>query len=92
MVALSDSRVTSGSSLWTTLPGATWISMTGTSAKSPRSGTPTSVTAAMSNPLTHANAGSALSGSMPYREIASATLSAGIAPSAASDVSAARAT
>src|SRR5690242_3759018 len=50
MVALSDSRVTSGSSLLTTSPGATWISMTGTSAKSPRSGTLTSVMAAPSGP------------------------------------------
>ena len=42
--------------------------------------------------LTHTRVGSGLSGSMPYRAIASATLSAGIAPSSASDVSAARAT
>ena len=87
MVALSDSRVTSGSSLLTTSPGATWISMTGTSAKSPRSGTLTSVMAAP-----QARDGSGVSGSMPYRAIASAGLSAGIAPSSASDVSAARAT
>ena len=92
MVALSDSRVTSGSSLWTTSPGATWISMTGTSAKSPRSGTLTSVVVAMPAPFSHARAGSGLPGSMPYRSIASATRSAGIAPSSASAVSAARAT
>src|SRR3974377_208935 len=51
MVALSDSRVISGSSSLTTSPGATWISMTGTSAKSPRSGTLTSVRAGMVSPL-----------------------------------------
>ena len=47
MVALSDSKVISGSSSLTTSPDATWISMTGTSAKSPRSGTLTSVAAGM---------------------------------------------
>jgi hypothetical protein len=38
-VALSDSRVTSGSSAATVSPAATWISITGTSEKSPMSGT-----------------------------------------------------
>src|SRR3712207_4506192 len=38
MVALSDSRVRTGSSAATTSPGTTWTSMTGTSAKSPMSG------------------------------------------------------
>ena len=96
MVALSDSRVISGSSSLTTSPGATWISMTGTSAKSPRSGTLTSVAAGMAA-LPHwsghyTSHGSGLSGSMPYREIASATVAAGIVPSSASEASAATAT
>jgi hypothetical protein len=39
MVALSDSRVTIGSSTATTSPGATCTSMTGTLLKSPMSGT-----------------------------------------------------
>jgi hypothetical protein len=38
-VALSLSRVTSGSSAATVSPGDTWISMIGTSVKSPMSGT-----------------------------------------------------
>ena len=42
IVALSDSSVTSGSSGATSSPTATWISMTGTSSKSPMSGTFTS--------------------------------------------------
>ena len=96
MVALSDSRVTSGSSTLTTSPAATWISMTGTSAKSPISGTLTSVAAAMAAPLSdtggHTSDGSGLPGSMPYRAIAPATVAAGIVPSSASAVSAARAT
>ena len=96
MVALSDSRVISGSSSLTTSPAATWISMTGTSAKSPRSGTLTSVTAGMAAPLSNpgrqASHGSGLSGSMPYREMASATVAAGTVPPAASDASAATAT
>ena len=96
MVALSDSRVISGSSALTTSPGATWISMTGTSAKSPRSGTLTSVAAAMAAPLSdpsdHTSDGSGLPGSMPYRAIASATVAAGTVPSSASDASAATAT
>ena len=45
IVALSDSRVTSGSSALTAAPGATWISITGTSVKSPMSGTGTSARA-----------------------------------------------
>src|SRR5688572_27646182 len=39
MVALSDSSVTSGSSTATVSPGLTWTSITGTSLKSPMSGT-----------------------------------------------------
>src|SRR5688572_10630715 len=39
MVALSDSRVTNGSSTATTSPELTWISITCTSLKSPMSGT-----------------------------------------------------
>ena len=42
IVALSDSSVTSGCSTSTSSPGETWISMTGTSSKSPMSGTLTS--------------------------------------------------
>jgi hypothetical protein len=38
MVALSDSRVTTGSSTVSWSPGATWTSITGTSEKSPMSG------------------------------------------------------
>src|SRR5215213_7952886 len=43
MVALSDSRVMSGSSGATVSPAATWTSMTGTPLKSPMSGTLTSM-------------------------------------------------
>ena len=43
MVALSDSSVISGSSAATVSPGAMCTSMTGTSAKSPISGTVTSI-------------------------------------------------
>src|SRR5204863_203340 len=43
MVALSDSRVTSESSAFTVSPGLTKTSMTGTSLKSPMSGTLTSI-------------------------------------------------
>ena len=42
MVALSDSRLISGSSALIVAPGCTWTSMIGTSLKSPMSGTPTS--------------------------------------------------
>src|SRR4029450_5728789 len=45
IVALSDSRVISGSSALTASPGLTCTSMTGTSLKSPMSGTLTSVVA-----------------------------------------------
>src|SRR5207237_4689581 len=38
-LALSDSRVISGSSALTSAPGVTWTSTTGTSLKSPMSGT-----------------------------------------------------
>ncbi len=43
MVALSDSRVTRASSTWTVSPALTSSSMTGTSLKSPMSGTFTSI-------------------------------------------------
>jgi hypothetical protein len=43
MVALSDSRVTSGSSAFTVSPGLTSMPITGTSLKSPMSGTFTSM-------------------------------------------------
>ena len=43
MVALSDSSVSSGSSALTVAPSATWTSITGTSLKSPMSGTLTSI-------------------------------------------------
>ena len=45
IAALSDSSVTSGSSAETESPSATWTSMTGTSSKSPMSGTSISTTA-----------------------------------------------
>ena len=47
MVALSDSSVISGSSGATSSPGATRISMIGTSAKSPMSGTLISIVSAI---------------------------------------------
>src|SRR6476620_1269838 len=50
MVALSDSRVTRGSSVFTTSPGLTAISMIGTSLKSPISGTFTSITDIVATP------------------------------------------
>ena len=43
MVALSDSSVSSGSSALTAAPSATCTSITGTSLKSPMSGTLTSI-------------------------------------------------
>jgi hypothetical protein len=43
MVALSDSSVSSGSSALIVAPAWTWTSMTGTSLKSPMSGTFTSI-------------------------------------------------
>src|SRR6266404_9390077 len=46
IVALSDSRVISASSAFTVSPGLTMISITGTSLKSPMSGTRTSATPA----------------------------------------------
>ncbi len=55
MVALSDSSVTRGSSAFTTAPGWTKTSMTGTSLKSPMSGTLTVMTPA--GPATAAGAG-----------------------------------
>src|ERR1700674_182614 len=51
MVALSDSKLTRGSSLATTSPGFTSTSITGTSVKSPMSGTLTSITLLIRQPL-----------------------------------------
>src|SRR5215216_2233473 len=60
MVALSDSRVTSGSSSATTSPGATCTSIIGTSWKSPMSGTAISVVATVpSDPASSGRPGSA---------------------------------
>ena len=56
IVALSDSRVSSGSSSATSLPAATWTSMTGTSVKSPMSGTSTTISPAMRAPRRVASA------------------------------------
>ena len=50
MVALSDSSVISGSSALIESPGLTWISITGTSLKSPMSGTLTSIAIGGSSP------------------------------------------
>ncbi len=60
IVALSDSSVISGSSALTASPGLTCTSMTGTSSKSPMSGTLTSVVvwvAAVMGRLSYARAG-----------------------------------
>src|SRR6185436_3853039 len=100
IVALSDSRVTSESSALTVSPGFTRTSITGTSVKSPMSGTLTSIvliatskagwqrrtTPSMPHQTVH---GAALAASMPYFEIASATLAVGSVPSSASAFSAA---
>ena len=51
IVALSDSMVSSGSSRETSLPAVTWISMTGTSVKSPMSGTSTTTGSATRVPF-----------------------------------------
>ena len=107
MVALSLSSETSGSSALMASPTLTWISITGTSLKSPMSGTLTSIAIDPSSPARRHGtglvpsvvpqpaqtlAGFALSGSMPYCLIASATLAAGTAPSLARLSSAARVT
>jgi len=71
MVALSDSSVTSESSALTTSPTLTSSSITGTSLKSPISGTFTSTMLLMAYTFT----GLGLFGSRPYFLIASATFS-----------------
>ena len=91
IVALSDSSVTSGSSSATVSPGETITSMTGTSAKSPMSGTRTSLTSAISlAPQTVQGGG--VSASTPYFSIACPTTDRSTAPSSASARSAAIAT
>ena len=94
IVALSDSSVTSGSSAATVSPGATRISMIGTSVKSPMSGTRTSDAAVAvlmrSSPQTRSGAGR--SGSMPYVSIAFCTAAGSSSPPSASAFSAATAT
>ena len=103
IVALSLSSVMSESSFFTASPGFTSTSMTGTSLKSPMSGTFTSIAANSTSPCfsllssrgAHAvgsTAGAGFSGSMPYFLIASATFAAGTSPSSASAFSAATAT
>jgi hypothetical protein len=51
MVALSLSSVISGSSAWIASPGLMWTSITGTSLKSPISGTLTSIAMTLPSPL-----------------------------------------
>ena len=69
MVALSLSSVISGSSVLTASPGFTWISMIGTSLKSPMSGTWISLVAATSglSPLTPAVAAAGSSSTLQAR-------------------------
>ena len=57
MVALSHSSVISGSSALIASPGLTWISITGTSLKSPMSGTLTSIAIGGSSPARPRTAG-----------------------------------
>ncbi len=91
MVALSDSSVTSGSSAFTVSPGLTSMPITGTSLKSPMSGTLTSSSELISwCPYTVIGFG--LFGSRPYFAMASATLALSICPSSASAFSAATVT
>ena len=97
MVALSDSTVISESSALTVSPGLTRISITGTSLKSPMSGTNISFNAMLVSCDCCALGdqtlvGSAFSLSIPYFRIASATTPASIAPSSASAFSAVIAT
>ncbi len=100
IVALSLSSVMSESSFLTASPGFTSTSITGTSLKSPMSGTFTSIAAksrlllVLFSPLPRAHTvqGAGLSGSMPYLRIASATFAGGIVPSSASALSAASTT
>src|SRR6266576_648355 len=98
IVALSDSSDTSESSGLTWSPAFTITSITGTSLKSPMSGTFTSIIAAMCDPLRleyqrpYTAHGSGRSVSNPYFLIASETMSALISPSSASAFSAATAT
>ena len=91
IVALSDSSVTSESSAFTASPGLTKISITGTSVKSPMSGTLISIVLIERPPFTRVH-GAGLAGSIPYRRIASATFAAGSDPSSASAFSAAMVT
>ena len=95
MVALSDSSETNGSSAFTLSPGLTKISITGTSLKSPMSGTLMSIRpliALSSAPLAHTVQGAARPASILYLAMASATVAGLIAPSSASALSAATAT
>ncbi len=85
MVALSDSSVTSESSALTVSPTLTSNSITGTSLKSPMSGTFTSTMLAMAYTFT----GLGLFGSRAYFLIASATFSFFTWPSSTSAESAA---
>ena len=92
IVALSDSSDTSESSAATVSPGLTKISMTGTSVKSPMSGTLTSIVLIASAVPPHTVHGAGFAGSSPYFFIASATFEGGSAPSSASAFSAATVT
>ena len=95
MVALSDSSETRGSSAFTLSPGLTKTSITGTSLKSPMSGTLMSIRpliALSSAPLAHTVQGAARPASILYLAMASATIAGLIAPSSASALSAATAT
>ena len=90
MAALSDSTVMMESSAARASPGFTMISMTSTSLKLPISGTRTSLMLIFSSPYTFT--GLARLASMPYFLMASAALPAGITPSSARALRAARTT
>ena len=90
IVALSDSSEISGSSAFTVSPTLTKISMTGTSLKSPMSGTLMSMALLMDDPQTVQ--GAARSVSSPYLAMASATTAGFITPSSASALRAATVT
>ena len=93
--ALSDSTVISDCSSATRSPAFTSTSITSTSLNSPMSGTFTSIVAIATLPREHppqAWCGLVLAGSIRYLRSASDTFFAGIAPSSASDLSAASAT
>ena len=94
MVALSDSSETSGSSAFTLSPGLTKTSITGTSLKSPMSGTLMSIRLliALSSARAQTVQGAARPASSSYLAMASATIAGLIAPSSASALSAATAT